>query len=407
MPDSHMDQLSSDLASLRIDRTAPPRSWGWLYALVAVGALGAAAFFGYERIAARVFKMDVATTTVILVSPAQGTTELTGVGYVVAQRQSKVACQILSRIAEMRVVEGQSVEKDEVLFRVEDAPQRAAASAVRARALAARSRVAAARALLAEIRQQQRRETGLAEQGFGTQSLIEDLRERLNAQDAAIAAADLEAKAVEEDVRSAEVQLAFATVRAPFAGVVRGKPLDVGELLGTFNEKPAVDLYDPATLLAEIDVPEKRLEKVRIDGPAEVVLEAYPETRFRAVVVEVGSQVDRSKGTMIAKLRLLERPERFLPDMRARANFLAEELDVEAAKAPPKTVVPKSAVAERGGAKVVFRIEEGRARMVPVALGPEMAGGFEVRSGPAPGTVLVADPPATLSDGQPVKEKSK
>ena len=44
---------------------------------------------------------------------------------------------------------------------------------------------------------------------------------------------------------------------------------------------------------------------------------------------------------------------------------------------------------------------------MPVALGPELAGGYEVKSGPAPGTVLVADPPATLIDGQPVKEKAK
>jgi HlyD family secretion protein len=178
-------------------------------------------------------------------------------------------------------------------------------------------------------------------------------------------------------------------------------------MLGTFNEKPAVELFDPETLLAEIDVPEKRLEKVRIDGPAEVVLEAYPETRLRAVVVELGSQVDRSKGTVVAKLRLVDRPERLLPDMRARANFLASELDEPSLKAPPKVVIPKSAIAERGGRKVVFRIEDGRAREVPVTLGPEISGGFEALSGPPPGTVLVADPPATLGDDQPVKEKNR
>jgi RND family efflux transporter MFP subunit len=203
------------------------------------------------------------------------------------------------------------------------------------------------------------------------------------------------------------VQLDYTVVRAPFSGIVRGKPLDEGELLGTFNEKPAVDLYDPETLLAEIDVPEKRLEKIRTDGPAEIVLEAYPESRWRAAVVEVGAGVDRSKGTVVAKLRFIDRPPRLLPDMRARANFLTEELDAAAAKAPPKVVVPKSAIAERGGAKVVFRVEEGRARMVPVTLGPEFGGGYELRAGPSPGTELVEDPPETLADGQPVKEKAR
>jgi RND family efflux transporter MFP subunit len=236
---------------------------------------------------------------------------------------------------------------------------------------------------------------------------VDDLRERLRAEEGHLLAAQKDAAAAADEVRSAEVQLEYTVVKAPFAGVVRGKPLDVGELLGTFNEKPAVELFDPETLLAEIDVPEKRLEKIRPGGPAEVVLEAYPETRLRAEVVEVGSGVDRSKGTVIAKLKLLDRPERLLPDMRARANFLTEALDATAAKAPPKVVVPRSAVAERGGGKVVFRIEDGRARMVSVALGPEVGRGFELRSGPGPGTVLIANPPDTLADGQPVKERSK
>jgi RND family efflux transporter MFP subunit len=213
--------------------------------------------------------------------------------------------------------------------------------------------------------------------------------------------------AAEEELRAAEVQLNYTTVRAPFDGVVLGKPLNVGELVGTMTEKPAVELCDPNTLLAEIDVPERRIEKVKLDGPAEVVLESYPDARYRATVQEVGSRVDRSKGTVIVKLKMLEVPERLLPDMRARANFLTEALDAKAVKEKPRTVVPRTAIAERGGAKVVFQLEDGRVRMVPVTLGPEFANGFELKSGPAVGTVLVSEPPATMADGQPVKEKSK
>ena len=44
-------------------------------------------------------------------------------------------------------------------------------------------------------------------------------------------------------------------------------------------------------------------------------------------------------------------------------------LDAAAMKEPPKQVVPAAAVAERGGGKVVFVVEEGKVRMVPVTLG--------------------------------------
>jgi hypothetical protein len=36
-----------------------------------------------------------------------------------------------------------------------------------------------------------------------------------------------------------------------------------------------------------------------------------------------------------------------------------------------------------------------------------MSGGFELRSGPAPGTRLVANPAKTLEDGQRVKQKGQ
>lgn len=404
-----VDQLSNDLASLRIDRSAPPprSSSGALATLVVLAALGAGGYYGYQRIAPEVFKTQVSTTEVLLVSPAQSATELTAVGYVVAQRQSKIACQILTRVAAMQVREGDKVKAGDVLFRVEDAAQRAALSAARSRAFASKARVQTATATLAEVRQQYARETRLAEAHALATATAEDRGEQLKAAEASLKAAEQDAAAADEDVHAAEVQLDYTVVKAPFDGIVLGKPLDTGELVGTLTEKPAVELCDPATLMAEIDVPEKRLDKVKLGAPAEIVLESYPDDRFRGVVKEVGSKVDRSKGTVVVKLDFIERPERLLPDMRARAGFLTEKLDAKAVKEPPKTVVPKSAVTERDGAKVVFQVEDGKVRMRPVTLGPEFAGGWELRSGPAPGTVLVADPPPTMAEGQPVKEKAK
>jgi RND family efflux transporter MFP subunit len=404
-----IDNLSNDLASLRIDRTARPPSSpiGLIVGTIVVLALGAAGYLGYGRYAPSVFKTEVATTEVLVVSPAQASTELTGVGYVVAQRQSKIACQVLTRVSEMLVREGDHVKAGDILFRVEDAAQRAALSAARSRALASKARIQTATATLSELKQQLVRETALAEHRAGPAATAEDRREQIHAQEAAIKAAEQDAAAAEEDVRAAQVQLDYTVVRAPFEGIVLGKPLDVGELVGTFTEKPAVELCDAATLMAEIDVPEKRLDKIRIGGPAEIILEAYPDNRYRGIVREIASRVDRSKGTVVVKLEFAERPERLLPDMRARAGFLTEKIDDTAIKAPPKTIVPHAAVADRAGSKVVFEIENGRVRMVPVTLGAPFGGDFELRAGPAPGTVLVADPPETMADGQPVKEKAK
>ena len=94
-----------------------------------------------------------------------------------------------------------------------------------------------------------------------------------------------------------------------------------------------------------------------------------------------------------------------LPDMSARVSFLTAALDSAQMQEKPKTVVPAAAIAERAGGKVVFVIEKSVARMRPVTLGPAFADGFELITGPEPGTKIVKSPPATLGDGQQVKER--
>jgi RND family efflux transporter MFP subunit len=402
------DQLSSDLASLRIDRReAPPSgSKAWILALLLIPAIGAGGYYGWLSIAPQIYKTEVATTEIIVVSPAQASTELTALGYVVAQRDSKVACKVLSRVLEMDVREGDHVKAGQVLFKAEDREQRAALAEARSRAAATRARIASARASLAQAKQRYRRESTLVDYEAMEKATAEDRLEEMKSLDAASAAAELDAVAADDDVKAREVDLSNTIVCAPFDGVVIGKPLDVGELVGTVTEKPAVEIADPDSLLAEIDVPEKRIDKIKIGGPAEVVLDAYPDNRYRGVVEEISTRVDRSKGTLVVRVKLLDLPPRLLPDMRARAGFLTEKIDDKALKEPPKTIVPRSAVAERGGQKVVFQIEEGHVKLLPIELGPPFGVGFELKKGPGEGTKLVADPPETMADGQPVKEKN-
>ncbi len=92
--------------------------------------------------------------------------------------------------------------------------------------------------------------------------------------------------------------------------------------------------------------------------------------------------------------------------MAARVSFLEAALDESKLKEPAKKIVPGSAVAERGGSRVVFVLESGKVRQEQVTLGARFGDGYELVDGPAPGTKLVSDPPSSLTDGQAVKEKS-
>ncbi len=136
------------------------------------------------------------------------------------------------------------------------------------------------------------------------------------------------------------------------------------------------------------------------------MLDAYPDKRWRGEVADTSPQLNRAKATATVKVRFLDRDATVLPEMAARVSFLDSPLDVAKLSERPKRVVPGNAVTDRAGTKVVFTLDSGNVRMIPVTLGPPFGDGFELVDGPAPGAKIVSDPGAALEDGQAIKEKS-
>jgi len=402
------DQLSSDLSALRIDRDAPgsPRGWTrWLLALVLLGGGGAAAWqFAVPKLGAVLFKTEIEITQIVTVSPAQADVRLTATGYVIPQRVTKVGAKVSGRLAKVYVREGDRVEAGQLLAELEAADSVAAIDGAKTRVSLARAQAAAARAQLAETRQQAERERRLVAQGVVGAATAEDLEARLEALKRQAEAADAQIRAAQSEVTALSVNLDFLKVTAPMAGTVIGKPTGEGELVGLMAAS-LVELADFASLMVEADVPEARLHLVKLGAPAEIQLDAFPERRFRGRVSEVSPKVDRAKATIIVKVAFVDPAEEVLPDMAARVSFLSRELEAETMKEPPKIVVPAAALAERGGAKVVFVVDEGIVRMKPVTLGPAVGEGFELLAGPPSGTKVVRAPPEALADGEKIKSK--
>lgn len=422
------DQLSSQLASLRINREAPApvrRPWRWL---IGVAALAAAAYGIYAhalpRLEGEIFKTSVSFTEVASVSPAEASVQLTSAGYVVPQRVSRVAPKVPGKVAQVHVAQGQHVEPGQVLLTLDPADDYASLEAAKSRVLAVRARAASARATaatlqaeLAEGRQQAARQERLAREGVAALGTAEDLAARVTslerraaAAQAEAAAAEAEARAQASEVQAMDTRLENLVLRSPISGTVVTKPPQAGEVVspqppGVSVDMGSVEIADFDTLMVETDVPEQRLHMIAVGSPAEIVLDAFPSRRYRGKTEEITPQVNRSKATVIVRVAFVDDKAGVLPDMAARVSFLTKPLDPEALKQPPKIIVPASAVADRGGGKVVFVVQDDVVRMMPVKLGPSFGRGFELLDGPRPGTRLVAEPPETLSDGQRVKEK--
>jgi RND family efflux transporter MFP subunit len=407
------DTLSSDLASLKIDRDAKPAGRGPLRVLMIVAALAALALVGYQKgkpyLEAEFFKTDVDVTEVALVSPAQASIELTSTGYVVPQLRSQVAAKLPGRVAKVLVKEGQHVNAGQVLLELDRADQLAAMQSARMRSAAARARVLTARATHDEIKKQAERQRALAERGAAPAAQADDLASRVASLSVQASAAEAEVASADAELEALRVNLGNLTVVAPMSGTVLNKPPEAGELVGpsaVAGIGGTIELADFSSIVVETDVPEGRLHLVKIGSPCEIVLDAYPTRRFRGEAIAIMPRVNRAKATVGVKVKFVDDASTVLPDMSARVSFLTGAIDAAKLQEKPKLVMPAAALTERGGAKVVFVLDGELARMTPVTLGAPFGEGFELNRGPEAGTKLVKSPPATLRDGQKVRERT-
>lgn len=405
------DCLSSDLASLRIDcneRPPSPSSAGaarWLVVTAVVGAAAVGAWrVGAPLVEAKLFKTEVGVTEIALVSPAQAQVELTSTGYVVPQVEVDVSSKLVGRVEKSTAHEGSVVKRGEVLFELDASDQRTQVASSQARVAAARAREATSRAQLAETDLQLQREQKLAASGAVGTATADDSAARAKSLAEQVHATEADVAASQTEVTALSVNLANTTIRAPIDGTVMTKPLQPGDVVSPGT--PMARIADFNSIVVETDVPEARLHLVKTGGPCEIVLDAYPDKRWRGEVTDTSPQLNRAKATATVKVRFLERDATVLPEMAARVSFLDAPLDVAKLGERPKRIVPGGAVTDRGGAKVVFTLDSGNAHMIPVTVGAPFGDGFELVDGPAPGTKIVSDPGTALGDGQAIKERS-
>jgi multidrug efflux pump subunit AcrA (membrane-fusion protein) len=169
----------------------------------------------------------------------------------------------------------------------------------------------------------------------------------------------------------------------------------------TDSKGAVVSMADMSTLEVEADVSESSLAKVHVGQPAEIVLDALPDVRFRGHISRIVPTVDRAKATVMTKVRFDAIDPRVLPEMSAKVSFLSQEVTAEQQK--PLVAVASDAIVQRDGRNVVFVVRDGRAVEVPVTPGAKIGDTTAVAGDVKPGEKAVAHPSPALRGGVAVE----
>jgi RND family efflux transporter MFP subunit len=405
-----MTTETPDLARLRIDRALAPirrrrrRRWLVLAILALAVVAGAGWYFARPRVHA------VQTTPIVTAFPSQQFVVPNATGYVVAQRKAAISSKATGRLEWLGVAEGSRVKAGDVIARIDNRDVIAQAQSAEAAARAAAALVRQAEVERRNAQIEYGRSDELVGKGFISRSALDTAKARLDRAQAAVASAQANLNAARANARNAEVAVDYTEIRAPFDGVILSKSANVGDLVTPFSNATdskgaVVSMADMSTLEVEADVSESSLGKISVGQPAEIVLDALPDARFRGRISRIVPTVDRAKATVMTKVKFDAIDPRILPEMSAKVSFLSQEVTAEQQK--PLVAVNADAIVQRDGRSVVFVVRDGHAVAVPVTPGAKIGDATAISGDVRAGEKAVAKPAASLASGMAVSTAAK
>lgn len=303
------------------------------------------------------------------VQPLAGTGDQWVAGVVEAAHHAVVATRVSATVRSVAVQEGTHVRRGALLARLADGD-------LRSQADAARSALDAAAA-------HAKRLESLLQQGQATASEVE--------------AAQSQRAQAQAQLAAARESVSYAELRAPFDGVVLGKHVSAGDLVGP--GQPLFEL-DGAGLAIAATLDEASVRSLRV-GQTLTFQAAGHEGG--AVIEALAPGGDALSHRSALRARVTAGGQALRTGDFARLKLPRTESATSAtASARENLWVPQSALVERGDLTGVFIAHEGRAELRWLALGEPAGGSVPVRAGLRAGEAVI-DSPGALRDGQPVE----
>lgn len=190
-------------------------------------------------------------------------------------------------------------------------------------------------------------------------------------------------------------QLKDARIYAPFGGIVGGRQVSPGQVIG--RNTTLTWLVDLDWVKAEFDLPERFLNQVRVGQSIEISVAAFPGETFKGEVYFIAPAVDPQSRTALVKARIKNADLKLKPGMFAQLE-LTLKLKEQA------VVIPESAVLSSGDRTIIYVVDkDDMAQIRPVKLGVRQAGIVEVVSGLQGGERVVSEGLQKVRPGGKVK----
>ncbi|MEZ6138309.1 MAG: efflux RND transporter periplasmic adaptor subunit [Pirellulaceae bacterium] len=220
---------------------------------------------------------------------------------------------------------------------------------------------------------------------------------------AELATAKADTQIARAQLQELDVQISYATVKAPITGIVTARTAEPGDLVRALSE---VGKGDPLFVISQVDKVRVRIPVPEADAPfvnqGDQITLTFPsfsaEAPIQAVISRRSSHLDPSTRTMIAEADLSNEDGKLLPGMFGQAR-------IDFANVTIANVLPSQAIRfEDGGKAYVYVVDQDdTVSVVPVTTGMDDGNSIEILSGIQLGQRVIDSHLKRFTDGQRVK----
>ena len=222
---------------------------------------------------------------------------VSGSGRIRAAKDVDISANVMGRITDLRVVEGQEVDVDDMLLQIDPVALQSAVNQVEASIESAKIQLRAAEENHEFASRELDRQEGLFQQDLTSKAALDQARQAARREERNVEMRAQDIARLEAQIVQSRHSLSNVTIRSPIAGIITQLNVEQGEnvVTGTMNNAGTVLLRiaDLSVVEAEIEIDETDIVSVELGQAAEVRIDAFPDVTFDAQVVEGGQEPDR------------------------------------------------------------------------------------------------------------------
>ncbi len=308
-------------------------------------------------------------------------------------------------IAKVYVEKGDLVKANQLLIEVDHSDYRHAVNQAKANLAAARARVAQQEASVRNASLTLNRMQSLIKDQFVSQQDLDNVQVAYDTAAAVLDSLRAQVQQMEVALAQAETHLAYSYIRAPFAGYVAERNLDLGSYVsgttaGTSTlSRGILTLHEIQTVRILIEVVEKDVPLIQVGQKSEVRAEAYPDRVFEGTVTRVVQALNRATRTMTIEVDLPNKDHVLKGGMFARVEVLV-------GTHRNAIQIPIDAVSRWEDSQYVYIVREGKAQRVPVEIGVRDENRVEITKGLVGFEQVIISGKDLVHEGAPVQTQA-